>query len=327
MRLKKKARRPSPAGSTPSRENPPEPIAASLETETPGKATTAPIEDPPDSWTDDQETSLFKAMIRWIPKGMHKHFRMIAISQHMRSHGYTSQEDAHTRIPGIWQKLGALYNLQALDEREDSFGDEETESDGSTPRESFFAFRLPDIDYGDMMFERRLATEGSESPLALALPLVLPPSKSKALKRGGQSDRSASGTGRASTIDDTEEEPRSSPVSSMPRKPTRGTRGSKATPKSRIQAESKKLVGKRNSRAAPMVEEEENTEEPMEVEEEDEVEEEHEEADEEEVAAEDEGDETARSPTSRSTKIATKGQRGGRQKAGRGTARRSTRKK
>ena len=49
--------------------------------------------------------------------GMHKHFRMIAISQHLRNHGYTSAKDDHTRIPGIWQKLGKLYNLDALDER------------------------------------------------------------------------------------------------------------------------------------------------------------------------------------------------------------------
>lgn len=48
---------------------------------------------------------------------MHKHFRMIAISQHLRNHGYTSSKDSHTRIPGIWQKLGSLYNLEALDER------------------------------------------------------------------------------------------------------------------------------------------------------------------------------------------------------------------
>ena len=48
---------------------------------------------------------------------MHKHFRMIAISENLRNHGYTSAKDEHTRIPGIWEKLKGLYNLEALDER------------------------------------------------------------------------------------------------------------------------------------------------------------------------------------------------------------------
>ena len=49
--------------------------------------------------------------------GMHKHFRMIAISENLRNHGYTAAKDDHTRIPGIWEKLKGLYNLEALDER------------------------------------------------------------------------------------------------------------------------------------------------------------------------------------------------------------------
>ena len=48
---------------------------------------------------------------------MHKHFRMIAISENLRNHGYTAAKDDHTRIPGIWEKLNGLYNLEALDER------------------------------------------------------------------------------------------------------------------------------------------------------------------------------------------------------------------
>lgn len=49
--------------------------------------------------------------------GMHKHFRMIAISEFMKSQGYAPSHAEHTRIPGIWKKLGTLYNLPALDER------------------------------------------------------------------------------------------------------------------------------------------------------------------------------------------------------------------
>lgn len=48
---------------------------------------------------------------------MHKHFRMLAISEYMKSQGYAPANEEHTRIPGIWKKLGTLYNLPALDER------------------------------------------------------------------------------------------------------------------------------------------------------------------------------------------------------------------
>lgn len=51
---------------------------------------------------------------------MHKHFRMIDIWEKMRSggyNGYTQPHYAHTKIPGIWEKLGSLYNLETLDAR------------------------------------------------------------------------------------------------------------------------------------------------------------------------------------------------------------------
>ena len=42
---------------------------------------------------------------------------MLAISEYMKSQGYAPANEEHTRIPGIWKKLGTLYNLPALDER------------------------------------------------------------------------------------------------------------------------------------------------------------------------------------------------------------------
>lgn len=48
---------------------------------------------------------------------MHKHFRMIALSQYLQSSAHDAEKNKHLQIPGIWKKLGSLYNLEALDER------------------------------------------------------------------------------------------------------------------------------------------------------------------------------------------------------------------
>lgn len=85
---------------------------------------------------------------------MHKHFRMLAISQLMRNHGVA---DTHTNPEGIWKKLNTLYNLEGLDEREDM------DDDLDSPP-AFTEFKLPEEEFGELMAARRLNPEGTASP-------------------------------------------------------------------------------------------------------------------------------------------------------------------
>ncbi|EYE92414.1 EAF7 family protein [Aspergillus ruber CBS 135680] len=167
---------------------------------------------------------------------MHKHFRMIAISEFLKTQGYAPANALHTRIPGIWRKLNTLYNLPALDEREDSLISDAAD-DGDPSSERYCPFQLPDDEYGYMMFERRLATEESVSPIS-----------------GRAESR------RGSTVADTDEA-RSSPAPSRGRKSTRGrppgTRGTRAK---RFQAEEFR-------KSAAIVDDEEEEEEQEEVDE------------------------------------------------------------
>ncbi|EPS25434.1 hypothetical protein PDE_00367 [Penicillium oxalicum 114-2] len=196
-----------------------EDTVAQSSVDTPGSSDTAEKPDAPydllsDPWTDDQETALLKAIIKWKPVGVHKHFRMLAIAEYLKSQGYAPSSAEHMRIPGIWKKLGTLYNLEALDEREDAIFADNNEDD-EEPSEMYWPFELPYDEYGDLMFERRLATEGSLSPVN---------SRHVESRRG-------------STVADTDE-PRSSPIPSRGRRYTRGARQpTRETRSTRLQVE------------------------------------------------------------------------------------------
>ncbi|KAI4105168.1 MAG: hypothetical protein LQ339_003499 [Xanthoria mediterranea] len=237
MSPRKKARRPSRAAASPSGNAIEDALTTrDTNTKTPDKSHT-PQADP---WTDDQEAVLFKGVIRWKPVGrfpcfcdisfqsiaatkslggVHKHFRMIALSQHLQSHGYTPSEHEHTRISGIWKKLGGLYNLEALDDRENAFS-RASSPDGEESEMPSHQFTLPKDEYGKMMFDRRLAPEGSSSPPAS----TRPPSADST---------SMAATGRASTIEDTEDL-RSSPASMRGARTTGSARQTRSTRRSQL---------------------------------------------------------------------------------------------
>lgn len=144
--------------------------------------------------------------------GVNKHFNMLCIaSQFLEPHhpanspsghsSYPQKPSAaltaapHTRIPGIWAKLGTLYNLDALDEREDarlfpelditSFANPEDEDEHSDDEDEdedeemggvesnvltlgtgrkWTEFKLEDADDGEtrsMMWERRFESDAA----------------------------------------------------------------------------------------------------------------------------------------------------------------------
>ncbi len=83
--------------------------------------------------------------------------------------------------------------------QDNSLGEEDTEEDGEPAKAAYFPFELPEDEFGDMMFERRLAPDGSSSPSSLH------ETQTPAQKRKAKSEASKTKARRASTVEDTEE--------------------------------------------------------------------------------------------------------------------------
>ncbi|KAK5175157.1 uncharacterized protein LTR77_000294 [Saxophila tyrrhenica] len=160
----------------------------------PNKAAEQLINDP---WTDEEEIGLFKGLMRWKPTGIHKHFHLLSLHQFLLDGGYIHPKSEHTKPAGIWRKLETLYNLEALDEREDARqldkveipaafrikrtdSDEEMSSSADNDADAYSDaankidnddFELPDAEFGQEKWERRL--EGGKQRKGSS-PMVLP---------------------------------------------------------------------------------------------------------------------------------------------------------
>lgn len=106
---------------------------------------------------------------------------MIAIQHQLHSHGFTSHNLPHTRIPGIWAKLDTLYDLETLNKRENSVygilatpsdtdGSAEEEDEGEEGKDPAWKnhdFELPDEDYRELAWQRRYSEGRPSSPEAI----------------------------------------------------------------------------------------------------------------------------------------------------------------
>ncbi|KAG4305371.1 hypothetical protein PORY_000927 [Pneumocystis oryctolagi] len=110
-------------------------------------------------WTVDEEIALLRAICKYRPIGIHKHFRIISIMQEIGS--------PTVRSCDIWKKLKTMYNLELLDEISERFrsGKSNLEDEDFLHEPYFTEFLLPWEEYGEIMEEHgRASNSTSTSP-------------------------------------------------------------------------------------------------------------------------------------------------------------------
>jgi MRG-binding protein len=174
---------------------------------------------------------------------------MVSLSTSMRSYGFDGDNDEHLRIPGIWSKLGSLYNLNVINEREDASLDYDQGDD------KYLDFKLPDEEFALETFMRGKRSPSKAPSSPPAMDRSPSPKGARKRKRAGTTNTNKV---RASTVEDTDE-PKTSPPNSPVPKATRAGRSTQRA-KGRAKAESGSRAESKDTAADEEDEEDEEEE-------------------------------------------------------------------
>jgi hypothetical protein len=100
--------------------------------------TTIDVPQPP--WTYDLEIALFKAIVTYRPIGIHRSLRLVSILNAINSQIPTSETPL--TLQDVKSKLSELYNMEGLEEQEES---EDTTEEETKPNQSEFEFPFQEV--------------------------------------------------------------------------------------------------------------------------------------------------------------------------------------
>ncbi|KAJ8663377.1 hypothetical protein O0I10_000616 [Lichtheimia ornata] len=138
-------------------------------------------------WNVGLELDFLNAVARCKPVGIHKHFRLISIQRQFNQKSHTPYS-----IQDIRDRLGAYYDMDALEELEQEEEEEEDVEGEADEENDLHEFTLPLDEYEQLISEHR---QEEEAELSAPSPSPPPPSKkSRTHKRDASPMSSASAT-------------------------------------------------------------------------------------------------------------------------------------